>query len=321
MSSASPRSGRRQGRGGRDGALRRRGRLWWHSSFAGRYPARGDDRGRRARGAGGDRRDRWGVPHVARRRPPTSGSPRASATARTGCGSSRSTAASASGRVSEIAGARGAAGRPPDAHAGPAPRGRARGGGAGRRLRRRCSSATAPASTPPTRAPGAAGRVPAAAPRVRALAPGRHAGVGKLLAFGLSTNWERELLRADLVRELGAERAAQARPRLPGRATRSSPRGRGRGDGLRLAEQIGRVRGSIGLAAEASGSNNWAVSRHARRPARRCSPATRTCPRHARHLVRGRARARRPLRPRRLDPGPARRLWARTTTSPWPSPT
>src|ERR1700754_830017 len=30
----------------------------------------------------------------------------------------------------------------------------------------------------------------------------------KLLSFGLSTNWEREPLRADLVRELGEERAA-----------------------------------------------------------------------------------------------------------------
>ena len=45
---------------------------------------------------------------------------------------------------------------------------------------------------------------------------------GKLLSFGLSTNWERELLRADLVRELGEERAAKIDPDLsegqPGRA-------------------------------------------------------------------------------------------------------
>ena len=32
------------------------------------------------------------------------------------------------------------------------------------------------------------------------------------------------------------------------------------GDGLGLAEQIARVRDAIGLAVEATGSNNWAVS-------------------------------------------------------------
>src|SRR3954451_23138119 len=39
--------------------------------------------------------------------------------------------------------------------------------------------------------------------------------IGKLLAFGLSTNWERELLRADLVRELGTELAARLDPVYP----------------------------------------------------------------------------------------------------------
>ena len=38
---------------------------------------------------------------------------------------------------------------------------------------------------------------------------------GKLLSFGLSTNWERELLRADLVRELGEELAAKIDPTYP----------------------------------------------------------------------------------------------------------
>ena len=42
--------------------------------------------------------------------------------------------------------------------------------------------------------------------------------------------------------------------------TRSSPRNRGRVTGSALAEQIDAVRRSIGLAPEASGSNNWAVS-------------------------------------------------------------
>jgi penicillin amidase len=84
---------------------------------------------------------------------------------------------------------------------------------------------------------------------------------GKLLSFGLSTNWERELLRADLVREVGEERAAKIDPTYPkGNPVVLNP-GRGfDGDGLRLAEQIGRIREQIGLATAASGSNNWAVT-------------------------------------------------------------
>ena len=84
---------------------------------------------------------------------------------------------------------------------------------------------------------------------------------GKLLSFGLSTNWERELLRADLVRELGEERAARIDPTYPkGNPVVLHPGEGFDGDGLGLAEQIGRVRETIGLAAAASGSNNWAVS-------------------------------------------------------------
>jgi penicillin G amidase len=84
---------------------------------------------------------------------------------------------------------------------------------------------------------------------------------GKLLSFGLSTNWERELLRADLVRELGGERAAKIDPTYPkGNPVVLHPGQGFDGDGLRLAEQIGRVREQIGLAAAASGSNNWAVT-------------------------------------------------------------
>ena len=84
---------------------------------------------------------------------------------------------------------------------------------------------------------------------------------GKLLSFGLSTNWERELLRADLVRELGEERAAKIDPTYPkGNPVVLHPGHGFDGDGLGLAEQIGRVRDQIGLAAAASGSNNWAVS-------------------------------------------------------------
>jgi len=83
---------------------------------------------------------------------------------------------------------------------------------------------------------------------------------GKLLSFGLSTNWERELLRADLVRELGEEKAARIDPTYPrGNPVVLQPGQGFDGDGLGLAEQIGQVRDQIGLAAAASGSNNWAV--------------------------------------------------------------
>jgi penicillin amidase len=83
--------------------------------------------------------------------------------------------------------------------------------------------------------------------------------LGKLIAFGLSTNWERELLRADMVRELGPELAARLDPVYPAGnpVVDQSPFS---GEGMPLVEQIDAVRRSIGLAAEASGSNNWAVS-------------------------------------------------------------
>jgi penicillin G amidase len=84
-------------------------------------------------------------------------------------------------------------------------------------------------------------------------------GLGKLLAFGLSTNWEKELLRADMTRDLGPELAAKLDPGYPaGNPVVSQEPWSG--DGLGLAEQIDAVRRSIGMAAEASGSNNWAVS-------------------------------------------------------------
>ena len=72
--------------------------------------------------------------------------------------------------------------------------------------------------------------------------------------FGLSTNWERELLRADLVRELGDGARGEDRPHLPeGKPGRPAARARAaNGDGLDLAEQIGKVREQIGLAGAAS---------------------------------------------------------------------
>jgi penicillin amidase len=84
-------------------------------------------------------------------------------------------------------------------------------------------------------------------------------GLGKLLAFGLSTNWERELLRADMVRALGPELTARLDPVYPADNPVVS-QDAWSGDGLSIVEQIDSVRRSMGLAAEASGSNNWAVS-------------------------------------------------------------
>ena len=83
--------------------------------------------------------------------------------------------------------------------------------------------------------------------------------LGKLLAFGLSTNWERELLRADMLRALGPELTARLDPAYPADNPVVTQEAWG-GDGLAIVEQIDAVRRSMGLAAEASGSNNWAVS-------------------------------------------------------------
>jgi penicillin amidase len=83
--------------------------------------------------------------------------------------------------------------------------------------------------------------------------------LGKLLAFGLSTNWERELLRADMLRELGPELSARLDPAYPADNPIVNQEAWS-GDGLAIVEQIDAVRRAMGLAAEASGSNNWAVS-------------------------------------------------------------
>ena len=83
--------------------------------------------------------------------------------------------------------------------------------------------------------------------------------IGKLLAFGLSTNWERELLRADMVRELGPELAARLDPAYSA-ANPTVMQERWDGDGMAIAEQIAQIRNSLGQAVGASGSNNWAVS-------------------------------------------------------------
>lgn len=83
--------------------------------------------------------------------------------------------------------------------------------------------------------------------------------LGKLMAFGLSTNWERELLRADMARALGPELAAKLDPTYPA-GNPIVTQEAWSGEGLPMVEQIDAVRRSLGLATEASGSNNWAVS-------------------------------------------------------------
>ena len=83
----------------------------------------------------------------------------------------------------------------------------------------------------------------------------------KLMAFGLSTNWEMELLRARLARFAGPERAARLEPNYPrGNPIVSAPGDVWTGEGADLAEQIARVRDALGLGAHAGGSNNWVVS-------------------------------------------------------------
>ena len=83
----------------------------------------------------------------------------------------------------------------------------------------------------------------------------------KLLSFGLSTNWERELLRADMGRELGPELAAKLDPAYPaGNPIVLEPGGPGAAAGTALVERADEVRRFLGLAPEATGSNNWAVA-------------------------------------------------------------
>jgi penicillin G amidase len=83
----------------------------------------------------------------------------------------------------------------------------------------------------------------------------------KLMAFGLSTNWELELYRAQLVRDAGAERAVRLEPSYPrDNPIVTRPGHLYRGEGGDLAAQIERVKELIGLSVPATGSNNWVVS-------------------------------------------------------------
>jgi penicillin G amidase len=83
----------------------------------------------------------------------------------------------------------------------------------------------------------------------------------KLMGFGLSTNWEMELLRARIVRLAGPERAAKLEPQYPrGNPIVVKPGQPYAGEGSDIAEQIARVRETLGLTPHATGSNNWVVS-------------------------------------------------------------
>ena len=83
----------------------------------------------------------------------------------------------------------------------------------------------------------------------------------KLLSFGLSSNWERELLRAEMARELGPDLAARLDPAYPeGNPIVLVPGGPGSTVGTELVERADEVRRFLGLAPEATGSNNWAVA-------------------------------------------------------------
>jgi penicillin amidase len=98
--------------------------------------------------------------------------------------------------------------------------------------------------------------------RQREFEPWRPADVlslGKLLTFGLATNWERVLLRSDLVRALGPELAARLDPSYPA-GNPTATQQPWSGDGTAFVEQVDALRRSMGFATEASGSNNWAVS-------------------------------------------------------------
>ena len=111
-----------------------------------------------------------------------------------------------------------------------------------------------------------------------------------------------------MVRALGPELTARLDPAYPA-GNPVVTQEAWSGDGLAMVEQIDAVRRSIGLAAEASGSNNWAVCGQAQRhrlaaDRRRPAPAAE----HAGHLVPGRPQPRRALRPRRLAAGDAGRL-------------
>ena len=142
----------------------------------------------------------------------------------------------AAGRVSEFAGRGGRAGRPPDAHARPAPRRRARGRGRSTRGSAELLDAYARGVNA---AIAAAGALPLELQLLRIepepWTPADSLAIGKLIALGFSTNMEAGALprRPDRARRRGEGRAARAAlpaglagrhrsRRARGRATRSA---------------------------------------------------------------------------------------------------
>ena len=178
-----------------------------------------------------------------------------------------------SGRLAEIAGTAGPGHRPLHPDAGIATRRRARGrrARAGHPLRGwtpYCAGVNAAAADRPLPAEFQVLRQ-----RFEPFVPADALTMTKLLSYGLSTNWERELLRAEMTRELGPELAAAPGSRLSARAIRwcsprrglewRRPRARradregarhdrpgGRGHGL---EQLGRQRRALGDGTTADG--------------------------------------------------------------------
>src|SRR5688500_7201321 len=110
----------------------------------------------------------------------------------------------------------------------------------------------------------AAGALPAELQILRAdfepWTPADSLAAHKLLSFGLSTNWERELLRAEMARELGPELAARLDPTYPaGNPVVLTP-GKRAAAGESVLARAADVRRLLGLAPQATGSNNWAVA-------------------------------------------------------------
>ena len=83
----------------------------------------------------------------------------------------------------------------------------------------------------------------------------------KLMGFGLSTNWEMELLRAELAPAAGPEKAARLEPQYPpANPIVTKPGDVYAGEGVDIAAQIAAVKDTLGLGMHATGSNNWVVS-------------------------------------------------------------
>ena len=199
-----------------------------------------------------------------------------------------------------VRGAGRAARRPPDAHARHAPGGRARGA---RDRRARCAALAGAYVAGINAAIEAAAALPIEFQLLR-LDPEPWTAVdllasAKLMGFGLSTNWEMELLRAELVRAAGpgagrAPRAAvpagepgrdRARRRLRGRRRRHRGADRG-GQGLarpractRPARTTGSSRASARVTGQAAAGVRPAPDHHDPRPLVRGRPRLRRLPR------------------------------------------